>query len=334
MGYPPEVVEQWRCYPVTAAGPAPEAVRTGQSIFVESVEEFKARYGRLPSQTRPDFRAWAAAPLMVKDRTLGVIGLSFTDPQVFTPQDRNFLLALAQQCAQALERARLYEVEQQARAEAEANQQRLALLAEMRERNRLAQELHDTVAQTLGYLNLKIGIAENLLADEKIEAAQANLRELKQVIGETYTDVREEIFNLRAKILSGLSFTELLNRYIDKYRRFYNLDIQLIQEVDLAVFDFPPQTTSQLVRIVQEALINIRKHAQVNQAVIRLGEENGQIRISIEDKGRGFDPATIKEKTASFGLQIMRERVESVGGTLEINTVPGQGTQVILRYQK
>ncbi|MCK6627044.1 MAG: GAF domain-containing protein [Anaerolineae bacterium] len=334
IGYPPEAIEPWRRYPVTAAGPAPEAVRTGQAIFVESPQEFKARYGRLPSQIRSDFRAWAAAPLVVKGRTLGAIGLSFTEPQAFTLQDRAFLLALAQQCAQALERARLYEVEQQARAEAEANQQRLALLAEMRERNRLAQELHDTVAQALGYLNLKLGITESLLADEKIEAAQANFRELKQVMGETYTDVREEIFNLRAKVLSGLGFMEVLNRYVDKYRRFYNLDIQLIHEVDPSVLDFTPETTSQLVRTIQEALINIRKHAQVNQAVIRLGEENGQLRISIEDEGRGFDPAKIKEKTASFGLQIMRERVESVGGTWEINTVPGQGTQVILRYQK
>lgn len=334
QGYPPEAVEQWRTYPVTAATPMSEAVRTRQSIFLGSVEEFTTHYFQFAGQRRTPYQAWAAVPLAVKDRVLGAIGLSFAQPQAFTLQDRAFLLALAQQCAQALERARLYEVEQQARAEAEANQQRLALLAEMRERNRLAQELHDTVAQALGYLNLKIGIADNMLANEDIEAAQINLRELKQVIGETYTDVREEIFNLRAKVLSGLGFTELLDRYIDKYRRFYNLDIQLIHEVDPAVFDFSAETTSQLVRTIQEALINIRKHAQVNQAVIRLGEENGQIRISIEDEGRGFEPAKIKEKTASFGLQIMRERVESVGGSLEINTVPDHGTRIILRYQK
>lgn len=334
QGYPPEAVEQWRTYPVTAAAPMPEAVRTRQSIFLGSVEEFTRHYFQFATQRRTPYQAWAAVPLAVKGRILGAIGLSFAGPRDFTLRDRAFLLALAQQCAQALERARLYEVEQQARTEAEANQQRLALLAEMRERNRLAQELHDTVAQALGYLNLKVGIADNLLENEDIESAQTNLRELKQVISETYTDVREEIFNLRAKVLSGLGFTELLDRYIDKYRRFYNLDIQLIHEVDPAVFDFPAETTSQLVRTIQEALINIRKHAQVNQAVIRLGEESGQIRISIEDEGRGFDPAKIKEKTASFGLQIMRERVESVGGSLEIKTVPNQGTRIILRYQK
>jgi signal transduction histidine kinase len=186
----------------------------------------------------------------------------------------------------------------------------------------------------LGYLNLKIATANSLLASGQIDAASTNLQEAKNVISETYTDVREEIFNLRAKLLSGLGFMELLDRYIDKYRRFYNLDIQLIQEADPALFEFPPEVTPQIVRTIQEALINIRKHAQVNTAFIYLGQEDGYIRIRIEDHGQGFDPAKIKEKTSSFGLQIMRERVEGVGGNLEIDTAPDQGTRIILRYKK
>lgn len=206
------------------------------------------------------------------------------------------------------------------------------LLAEMRERNRLAQELHDTVAQALGYLNLKIGLTHSLLDSDGIDTAKANLQDLKQVVNETYTDVREEIFNLRAKVRLGLSFMEVLERYIAKYRRFYNLDIQLIQEADPALFEFPPEVTSQLIRTIQEALINVRKHAQAKMATIRLGQEQGQVRISIEDEGQGFDLNQIKEKTASFGLQIMHERVESVGGSLEVETAPGHGTRIILRY--
>jgi PAS domain S-box-containing protein len=207
------------------------------------------------------------------------------------------------------------------------------LLAEMRERNRLAQELHDTVAQALGYLNLKIGMTSTLLAGNQVDPARASLQELKGVISETYTDVREEIFYLRAKALSDLSFMELLERYIDKYRRFYNLDIQLLQEAELAAFQFPPEETSQLIRTIQEALINIRKHARVNTATLRLGQENGAICISIEDGGQGFDPAQSQEKTSSFGLQIMRERLESVGGSLEIDTAPGRGTRIVLHYK-
>jgi PAS domain S-box-containing protein len=208
------------------------------------------------------------------------------------------------------------------------------LFAEMRERNRLAQELHDTVAQALGYLNLKIGMTHTLLAENKVDTAKASLQELKGVISETYTDVREEIFYLRAKALSELSFMELLERYIDKYHRFYNLDIQLLREAEPTSFQFSPEVTAQLIRIIQEALINVRKHARVNTATIRLGQENGAIRISIEDEGQGFDPAQSPENRSSFGLLIMRERVESVGGSLEIESVPGRGTRVMLRFRQ
>jgi two-component system sensor histidine kinase DegS len=129
-----------------------------------------------------------------------------------------------------------------------------------------------------------------------------------------------------------MNFMEVLHRYIEKYRRFYNLDIHLVQEANPALFEFPAEVTSQLIRVIQEALINVRKHARVNTAVIRLSQENGQLCIRIEDQGQGFDLSCLQEKTASFGLQIMRERVQSVGSSLELETAPGQGTRVTLRY--
>jgi PAS domain S-box-containing protein len=334
IGYSANRLKAWQTFPVTADTPLSEAVRTKTSLFISSPEKFAARYPYLVKEHPNASHATAAVPLIVEERVLGALAVSYKEAQEFDSTNRAFILAMAQQCAQALDRARLYEVERQARLEAEANQQRLSLLAEMRERNRLAQELHDTVAQALGYLNLKISLTYNLLLNNQVEEAKANFQELKQVIGESYTDVREEIFNLRAKILSGLSFMELLERYVDKYRRFYKLEIHLIQEAEVNLFDFPPEVSSQLIRTIQEALINIRKHAQVSTAIIRLGQEDGFIRISIEDQGRGFNRSQTASKLSSFGLQIMRERVESVDGSLEINTVPGQGTQIILRYKK
>jgi PAS domain S-box-containing protein len=331
IGYPLELLERWQSYPLSAAAPIPEAVRTGAPVFIESLEAMTSRYPNLTQSRLVAYQAMAAVPLVVEERILGAIGLSFAEPQPFTPEDRAFIVSLAQQCAQALERARLYEVEQQARLEAEANQQRQALLAEMRERNRLAQELHDTVAQALGYLNLRVAMTQTLLEEDQVDAARGSLQELKQVIGETYSDVREEISYLRAKALPDMSFMELLNRYLDKYRRFYNLDIRLVQDADPALFEFSGETTSQLVRTIQEALINIRKHARVNKATVRLGRENSHLQITIEDQGQGFQLEGVKAKPSSFGLQIMRERVESVGGSLEIESAPGRGTRVVLK---
>ena len=113
------------------------------------------------------------------------------------------------------------------------------------------------------------------------------------------------------------------------------MDIGLIWEADRELFQFPQEVGPQIMRTIQEALINVRKHARVNQAVIRMSEAGDQLCITVEDRGQGFNPTAIQGAgTSSFGLQIMKERVRSVGGALEINTAPGQGTQIILRYAK
>jgi signal transduction histidine kinase len=333
-GYPAEAVAPGRHFPVKAGIPIADVIQSGQPLFLSTRAAAAALYPDIMAAGKSNDQAWAVLPLLGQRQAIGAVTISFAEARAFSPEEQEFILTVTQQCAQALERAQLYEIEQQARLEAEANQQRLALLAEMRERSRLAQELHDTVAQVLGYLNLKIAMANTLLADNRLDALKANLQELKGVIAETYTDVREEIFNLRSAGFEDLSFLELLGRYIDKYRRFYNLEIQLLQEAEPELFEFPGEMTSQVVRTIQEALINVRKHAQVSAAIIRLSREGPYLRISVEDEGQGFDLAKIKDKAGSFGLLIMRERVESAGGSLEVDSAPGRGTRVTLRFRQ
>jgi signal transduction histidine kinase len=330
VGYLPEKVNGWRRFSAKAPVPLAEAVQTGEPIFISSVDMLAAHYPSL-AQQGVGHQSFAALPLIVKGRIIGSMGLSFVKGHLFTEEERAFMLALARQCAQALDRARLYEVEREARAEAEATQQHLALLAETRERNRLAQELHDNVAQALGYLNLKLAVTNALLSEGQVEEAKASLDELKNVVGETYTDVREEIFSLRAKIFSGLGFLELLDKYTDKYRRFYKLNIEIIKEEDDSCFEFPAAVSPQIIRIIQEALINVRKHARVDKAIIRLSQEADRFRISVEDEGQGFNRTMLHQKKASFGLQIMQERAESIGGELEIKSILGRGSQIIIR---
>lgn len=332
FGYPAEGVDSWRSFPLSTPAPLAETVRTGEPIFIETMEELQTRYPDFVRQRISGHLSMVSLPLTIEGQLRGGIGLSFNSSQTFNAKDRSFMVVLARQCSQALERARLYEAERSARAEAEAAQQRLAILAETRERNRMAQELHDTVAQALGYLNLKIATTISLLGDDQNDRVEANLHEVKNIVAETYTDVREEIFNLRANAFEGLSFLELLDKYIDKYRKFYNLDIQLILQVDESLLLFPAEVGSQIIRTIQEALINVRKHAQVNRAIIRFGRHDNEMRISVEDEGRGFDPIQRSTATSSFGLQIMRERVESIGGSLEIDSAPSQGTRIILHY--
>ncbi|MGH2355280.1 MAG: GAF domain-containing protein, partial [Chloroflexota bacterium] len=129
IGYAEEMLDSWRRFPISAPTPLSDAVQTATPVWLESLAVCERRYPVLAAAQGTGAQAWAAIPLLAAGRAVGAIGLSFAEPQVFGDDDRAFMLALARQCALALERARLYEAERTARAQAEATQRRLALLA-------------------------------------------------------------------------------------------------------------------------------------------------------------------------------------------------------------
>lgn len=130
-GYSQNIVNQWQRFPLTASTPISDVARTGQAIFLPSPQVAIEQYPLMePYIGQTGSQAWATLPLGVEGRIIGAFGLSFTQPQVFDESDQTFMLALGRQCAQALERARLYEAEYAARAEAEIARYRLGFLAE------------------------------------------------------------------------------------------------------------------------------------------------------------------------------------------------------------
>ena len=154
---------------------------------------------------------------------------------------------------------------------------------------------------------------------------------MKEIAKETYTDVREAIFGLRTAISSGLGFLPILREYLAEYRTHYGLDARLVVDNE-SLPRFPTDVRVQVIRIIQEALTNVRKHARASNAWVRFEQDGDWARISVEDDGQGFDPAQVTgEGRRYFGLQIMRERAESVGGDLELNSRPGKGTRVVIR---
>lgn len=331
FGYAAESVEKWHKISLSASTPLSESARTNKPIVLETFAAVRERFPKFAHQATARHETFVALPLTVKEQVIGAVGITFKARQQIRTEDLDFMVSLTRQCAQALDRARLFEAEREARAQAEKAQEHLAILAEEKERNRLAQELHDNVAQALGYLNLRLSMADQSLSEGKIDEAQLALQALKQVVDESYTDVREEIFSLRSERHADSNFLQLLHRYIDKYKRFYRLSIQLDQQVTDEMLEFPADARLQIIRTIQEALINIRKHAQVNQAFIVITEVNGCIQISIEDQGCGFDAKQILNgKKDSFGLRIMKERIASVGGRVETFSTVGQGTQTVI----
>jgi signal transduction histidine kinase len=291
------------------------ATRSEEPIVVESVSE-DPRLTRMVVKEE-GFQFQASVPLKSKGRVLGVITMASKGRRPFTPQEVTLLTAIGQQIGVAIENARLY--------------QQVRSLATEEERGRLAREIHDNLAQTLGHLNLKASITEELLSSGQIAQAHATLLELKQIAGEAYTNARETIFSLRTTASSELGLLLTLREYLAEYRAHYGLDAQLVVDHE-SLAEFPADVGIQIICIIQEALTNIRKHAGASKAWVRFEQDGDRVRISVEDDGRGFDPAQVAgEGQQYFGLQIMRERAESVGGSLELDAWPGQGTRIVMR---
>lgn len=285
------------------------------SLLARSVRDFIC-----PPKAQEIFRPFQSlllTPLVKSGHVMGLLLLGHSHPSHFTADQAEAVFGFAGYFAEAVEYDHLYRV--------------VHSLAVLQERDRLAHELHDNVAQALGYINLQLSAIGQLLTSGRSNEAQAGLRKLKQVVGEAYTDVREEIFNLRAFNSTEQDFLNTLRDYIAKYSEFYRINIQLALEVDEALLQFPVEVHLQIIRIIQEALINVRKHAKVNEAVIRIYREDDQLCLSVEDQGQGFDQTqTVHTGQSGFGLQIMAERAESVGGCLELKTPPEGGVQVIV----
>jgi signal transduction histidine kinase len=217
------------------------------------------------------------------------------------------------------------ELEAKVRERTEELFEQVRRLAILEERDRLARELHDSLGQVLGFVNLKAKVAEDLIARGRTDEATEELSQMRDAVQEVYEDVRQAILSLRtAPQPRGLLPT--LREYVDRVREQTGLDVRLEAPEDVRL---PPAAEVQVIRIVQEALTNVRKHARASTVWVRFAREGGGTVVTVTDDGRGFDLADVQRAPgARFGLQTMRERAESVGGSLTVDTAPGRGTTV------
>jgi DNA-binding NarL/FixJ family response regulator/two-component sensor histidine kinase len=217
-------------------------------------------------------------------------------------------------------------------------QQRLT--ATLDERERIGRELHDDLGQVMSYVSLQTQAALERLGREDLETVRAILHQLVQVSREAHDDVRQYILGVRTRgpIPSQDLFTALED-YLGILRRRYGLDVQVSWPDDLLESPLAPSVEGQLLRIIQEALTNVRKHAGVDVAQLLFTAHDDGVQVVVSDAGSGFHPLPdggvrkgdrTDTSSTSFGLQIMRERAESVGGSLEVRSAPGRGTQVIV----
>ncbi len=220
-----------------------------------------------------------------------------------------------------------YTHEQEARSKLRQN-------AIIEERERIARELHDGVAQVLGYVNTKASAARLLLHQGKISAAEQHLIQLEEAARGVFVDVREAILGLRMTGDVDADLSAVLREYVERF----NLLSELPVELELPSNGdgiLPPEIVLQILRIVQESLSNIRKHADATQAQVILMWQSDQIYLEIRDNGCGFEQQAMNAKNPSkFGLTSMQERADSIRAALNIISAPGQGTRVILQLPR
>lgn len=196
--------------------------------------------------------------------------------------------------------------------------------AQESERQRLSRQMHDGPAQALSNFILQTEIAMRLL-DVDPEQAKDELNNLKNSAMGTFQKVRNFIFELRPMMLDDLGLAPTIKKYAEAFKEQTSLDVNLT--VTGAERRFEPYIEVMMFRAFQELLGNTARHSQATSVKAHLDLGSDNIRISVDDNGKGFDPEILKE-SSSLGLKLIRERAEMLGGNFEIDSTIGSGTRI------
>ncbi len=203
----------------------------------------------------------------------------------------------------------------------------IAIDAVLDERRRMRREMHDGVAQSLNYLNLRAGAVSKALADRELDKVGAGIDEMRDVVRATYDDIRESLDQLTDEAVTNPLIPTLAD-YTQEFSKRHAIQVEF-QAPD-ALRNLLPQGELQLLRIAQEALTNIRKHARASKALIKLQDVGSAVEMWVIDDGVGFGKSDgdSGDLIHHHGLTIMKERAESLGGTLEIRTGSENTTEI------
>jgi two-component system, NarL family, nitrate/nitrite sensor histidine kinase NarX len=259
------------------------------------------------------------APLRSGTLTLGALCVVRREANAFDANETRALTLLANSAAAALANARLV-------AQQKQQAEQVAVAAE---RDRLAAELHDNLAQTLSFLNLKSDRVREMIQTQHDAAAGEELTQMKSAIDSAYGQVRAALTGLREAAPNSDDLRVRLETYVVEASTASPVQVDL-KIVDASALALPRVAQTQVYHIVREALINARQHAQAQHVQITVERSNGFAQFSIADDGRGFNPTEIDAKH-HLGLSIMRTRAERCGGSLDVKSEAGHGTQIIAR---
>ena len=265
----------------------------------------------------------ASVPLHTAEGALGVMNLMLPAGRNLAGRELDMLAAVGHQIALAVERNRLFE-EVRAKEAARGELIERLLTAQEDERRRIARELHDEAGQALTALILNLEMAEHAAAPEEA----ARLERLRGIAEHTLGELRTLIYELRPTILDDLGLGAAIRWMVKEVVEPTGLKVDLqLQGLDRRL---PHQVETAIFRITQEAFNNMLKHAAASRARVAVEVNSREVTVTVEDNGKGFNPAAVPVSRSGRGLGLMgmRERAELLGGILEIDSVLGRGTRV------
>jgi signal transduction histidine kinase len=294
-------------FPILETATFREMFATGQPLIIPDV----ANYPNWQLPVEPLWiRSYAGLPIQVDGEVIGFLNLNSTTPNFFSPDLITPLQAFSNQIATAVQNARLYEKARE--------------LAKAEERQRLAQDLHDGVNQTI-FATTMIAGSLPYLWEKDPEAVKKSLNDILRLTRSSQAGMRILLFELRPETLAQTDLATLLEHLGVTLRG--KLDGTVLVKIETTA-RLQPDLQIALYRIAQEALTNILKHSRASHVEIILKQEQDDLVLGISDNGRGFDAKLVASDR--FGLKIMRERAEAVGAQLDIQSGKGQGTSLVV----
>lgn len=287
-------------------------ITEGRSFRIPDIAAHPASYG-FPEH-HPPMRSLLGVPVRVKNRRVGNLYLTDKlDAPEFDEDDQRLVELFALHAGIAIENARLHEAVQR--------------LAVVDERERISKDLHDGIIQSLYAISLSLEDVPELMADDPSEA-EARVDRAIDAVQRTIGELRGFITDLRSEIVGRSDLVELLVALTEP------LSVQLGVAVELELtarpIDLPAHARSELLHVAREAISNVARHAMAGNVRVALTSGDGVIRLEIVDDGEGFDPEQAAG-SGHFGLANMRDRVAALGGGLDIESRPGEGTRIIVR---
>jgi signal transduction histidine kinase len=284
------------------------------------------RTGRLPATDGDDVGPFVTpeltasrlvAPLQRGRETVGLLAVGTGRERSFDVDDVETLASLADQAAIAIEHARL--------------EDRLRDVAVETERERIAREMHDGLAQVLGYVNTKSQAVEQLLAAGRIEDAREQMAELGAAARSVYVDVREAILGLRSPITPGLGLVGAIEDYSARFAEASKIRVVVDASPSARATTLGGGVDAHVFRIVQESLTNVRKHAGASRVAIHLDRVGDELEVELTDDGRGFVELSARDGDwPRYGMAAMHERAAAIGARIAVSTGPSGGGVVTL----